>query len=75
MMKKLYQEIKDGHWVDIYTNVVLESGEHVGQLSVEYKFIDNNARKHAPSFAVYFETDSGCLHQPSEETIKFLKSK
>jgi hypothetical protein len=64
------QPIKPFQWFKTYRNVTLDSGEKIGQVSVEYNFTQN--KQGSPSIMVYFESDDGDVHQLDESSIKAL---
>jgi len=66
-------DIEPGHWFDVYDNVVLlQTGERIGQLSVQYDFTPSPEKEHKAAFAIYFETKDGVIHNVSKETQQAL---
>jgi hypothetical protein len=66
---KSLTRIKANHWFDVYMDCVLETGEQVGQISVEYNFSKKSESGSEPVFAVYLETRDGGVHHTSLNTV------
>jgi hypothetical protein len=67
---KLFQPIEEKHWLDIYTDVTLSSGEKVGQISVEYNFTKKS--EHGASVAIYFQQEDGRVHNLCDKTVRYM---
>lgn len=58
-------------WYVIYNNVVLGSGERVGQVSVIYECAPTGIE---PVISVHFETADGEPHKLSKDTIEYFQA-
>lgn len=59
------------HWVDVYYDVTLDTGEHFPQVSVE-NVHDRNANNNEHIFSITFELEDGSTQQASDDTISAL---
>jgi hypothetical protein len=66
--KKTRVKIEERHWYDVYHDAILESGEEVEQISLEYNFKKGHC-------GVFFETKAGDVHSISQETMDFLATR
>lgn len=58
--EKILAPIEDNHWIWVYEKVTLNTGEYVGQISIEYNFTGD--KRDGSNISVYFETDDGDVH-------------
>lgn len=56
-------KISDTLFYEIYQDVTLSDGTHIGQISVSYDHENYAENRHTPTISIHFEGDDGAIYR------------